>query len=95
MVREIVIAIPALALSRTTHPTAFSKMTTLIVDFPSRRRHITPPDVPASASASALVVEQAEQEPKQQRRVSFANVSQMKVVVDIATEDAVPDLYYT
>ena len=95
MVREIVIAIPALALSRTTHPTAFSKMTTLIVDFPSRRRHITPPDAPASASALVVVVEQAEQEPKQQRRVSFANVSQMKVVVDIATEDAVPDLYYT
>ena len=77
-----------------------SKMTNLIVDFPSRRRHITPPPgAPTSTYASALVVEQVEQaeqqEPKQLRRVTFANVSQMKVVVDIATEDAMPDLYYT
>ncbi|EJK53370.1 hypothetical protein THAOC_27210 [Thalassiosira oceanica] len=69
-------------------------MTNLIVDFPSRRRRsrTTPPDVPTT---SAPFAEQAEQEPKQQRRVSFANVSEMKVVADIATEDALPDLYYT
>ncbi|EJK67252.1 hypothetical protein THAOC_11742 [Thalassiosira oceanica] len=65
----------------------------LIVDFPSRRMHITPPDAPTSASD--LFAEQAEHEPKQQRRVSFSNVSQMKVVADIATEDARADLYYT
>ncbi|EJK61071.1 hypothetical protein THAOC_18494, partial [Thalassiosira oceanica] len=70
-------------------------MTNLIVDFPSRRRssRTTPPDVPTTSAPFAE--QQAEQEPKQQRRVSFANVSEMKVVVDIATEDALPDLYYT
>ena len=35
------------------------------------------------------------QEKQQRRRVSFLNVSQMKVVPDIATEEAMPDLYYT
>ncbi|EJK65347.1 hypothetical protein THAOC_13802 [Thalassiosira oceanica] len=73
----------------------------LIVDFPSRRRHITPPDAPTSSPTTGDDVDHepthqlAEQEPNQQRRVSFANVSQMKVVADIATDDALPDLYYT
>ena len=65
---------------------------TLIVDFPSRRRHTAPQAAPTSTPAPE---EDVEQEPKQQRRVSFLNVSQMKVVPDIATEDAMPDLYYT
>ncbi|EJK65512.1 hypothetical protein THAOC_13614 [Thalassiosira oceanica] len=73
----------------------------LLVDFPSRRRHITPPDAPTSSPTTDDDVDHepthqlAEQEPKQQRRVSFANVSQMKVVSDIATDDARADLYYT
>ena len=54
----------------------------LIVDSPSHSRHIAPQL-------------QAVHEPKHQLRVSFADVSQMKVVADIATEDALPGLYYT
>ncbi|EJK55363.1 hypothetical protein THAOC_24908 [Thalassiosira oceanica] len=74
-------------------PPAYPKMTNLIVDFPSRRMHDnTPSDAPSSTST---LNGRGEKEPKQQRRVSFANVSQMKVVADIATDDALPDLYYT
>ena len=77
-------------------------MTNLIVDFPSRRGSITPSDAttlaaltPALTSAINRQDQQERQQPKQQRRVAFSNVSQMKIVADIATEDALPDLYYT
>ncbi|EJK64217.1 hypothetical protein THAOC_15073 [Thalassiosira oceanica] len=72
---------------RTTPIDPQTKYMSLIVDFPSRRMHDNnPPDAPTSAPTP---------EPNQQRRVSFSNVAQMKVVDDIATEDARADLYYT
>ena len=64
----------------------------LIVDSPSHSRHIAPQLQAAQGSAPA---HDAVHEPKHQLRVTFADVSQMKVVADIATEDALPGLYYT
>ena len=79
-------------------------MTNLIVDFPSRRGSITPSDattltaaIPTltSVSGSGSTLKGQEQQEKHLRRVAFSNVSQMMLVADIATEDALPDLYYT
>ena len=68
-------------------------MKNLIVGFPSRRGRITPSDAPTS---DLLFAEQAKQEPKQHRRqVASSNVSQMKTVAAVATEDVLSNLYYT
>ncbi|EJK45277.1 hypothetical protein THAOC_36113 [Thalassiosira oceanica] len=66
---------------------------TLVVNFPNAHcRHIAQQSQATQTSAPAS--DDVEHEPEHQLRVSFNNVSQMKKVADIATEDARSGLYY-